>query len=199
MPARPREHQLEELSRRAFEAALPPVWVHRRLDPDYGLDETVEIFDQKEQATGLSFHAQLKSTDEPDLAVALGSVRFSREKADYYSSLALPVLIVLFHAPTERLFARWFHAYNPHVAIRSGSTPLRKTVRFQFSEGDEWKPATPDELEAGVRAFSVFRSPELPLPLRFSLNIDSAREQDPYRHVFGLRAVLKPVASLVAG
>lgn len=198
MPTRPRQHQLEELSRRAFEAALPPVWLHRRLDPDYGLDETVDIFDEEERATGLSFHAQLKATDEPELAVALGSVRFSREKADYYTSLALPVLIVLFHAPTERLFVRWFHAYNPHVAIRGDSAPPRKTVRFQFSEADEWKHATSVELEAGVRAFNVFRSPELPLPLRFSLSTDSVPGQDPYRHVFALRAVLKPVAGLVA-
>lgn len=118
MPAGQRQHQLEELSRRAVEAALPPVWVHRRLDPDYGLDETVEIVDQEERATGLSFRAQLKATDEPDLTVALGSVRFSREKADYYSSLALPVLIVSLPR-ANRLFARWFRAYNPPASCSS--------------------------------------------------------------------------------
>ena len=51
----------------------------RRLVPDYGLDYTVEIFDEARQSTPYSFHAQLKATDEADLKQALGSVRFKRE------------------------------------------------------------------------------------------------------------------------
>src|SRR5687768_10659876 len=112
MPQRPREHQLEGESNRAFESSLPSRWVPRRTHPDYGLDYTVEIFDEDNRGTGLSFHAQLKSTDEPDLARALRSVRFRRDTADYYRAQKLPVLIVLYHAPTQQLFGRWFHAYN---------------------------------------------------------------------------------------
>lgn len=198
MPKRPREHELEELSRRAFADALPPGWVHRSLNPDYGLDETVETFDAEGVATGLSFHAQLKATDELNLSVALKSIRFRRELTDYYRSLALPVLVVLFHAPTERLFARWFHAYNPHVAIRGEPPPVTKTVGFQLSEPDEWTSSTPNDLEAGVRGFVAFRSPELPLPLSFSLSMAAdGGGESLHRHLFALRAVLKPVADLV--
>lgn len=199
MPKRPREHELEELSRRAFADALPARWVHRPLNPDYGLDETVEIFEANGNATGLSFHVQLKATDEPDLAVALRSIRFRRELTEYYRSLALPVSVVLYHAPTGRLFARWFHAYNPHVAIRGAPPPVTKTVRFEMSERDEWGASTPDDLAAGARGFVAFRSPELPLPLRFSVSHDGdADEGTVYRYVFALRAALNPVADLIS-
>src|SRR6478752_6893706 len=121
MPRRPRAHQLEELSRRVFGSALPSRWVSRPLDPDYGLDATVEIFDKHDKATGLAFHVQLKATDQQSLKVALRSIRFSNELAGYYRSLALPVLIVLYYAPGDRLFARWFHAYNEFTAIGRNS------------------------------------------------------------------------------
>ncbi len=107
MPQRPRSHQLEEESNRTFESHLPSRWVARRMHPDYGLDYTVEIFDADEKGTGLSFHVQLKATDESDLDRALGSVRFPRETADYYRSQTLPVLIVRYHAPSKQLFGRW--------------------------------------------------------------------------------------------
>ena len=100
MPKRPRSHQIEGASNRAFENALPPAWVPREQRPDSGIDYTVEVFDG-DDSTGRIFNAQLKSTDESDLERALGSVRFKRETADYYRSLAVPVLMVLYHAPTR--------------------------------------------------------------------------------------------------
>jgi hypothetical protein len=65
LPQRPRPHVLEEESRRAWHAALPPEWVPRRVDPDYGIDETVEIFEEG-VATGLIFNVQLRATDDSD-------------------------------------------------------------------------------------------------------------------------------------
>jgi tetratricopeptide (TPR) repeat protein len=197
MPKRPREHQLEELSRRAFRDVLPPRWVYRPVEPDYGIDATVEIFDRDNRATALSFHVQLKATDQADLAAALRSIRFRRDTADYYWSLASPVLVVLFHAPTNRIFARWFHAYNPHVAIHGEREPAQKTVRFALSERDELTSSTPDDLEAGVRGFIRFRSPEIDLPLRFLLSLDpDAQGPDVYRHLFALRTALRPVGDV---
>ena len=196
MPQRPRSHQLEELSRRAFVDALPARWVHRRHDPDYALDETVEIFDAADRGTGLAFHVQLKATDEPDLRKALGSVRFSRDTVDYYRAQPIPVLIVRFHAPTTRLFARWFHAYNPHVALDPVGGALTKTVAFRFESQDEWTESTPDALVEAVQAFARFRSAELVRPLRFSFA--AADQVRLYDHLFALRTELTPVNELVS-
>jgi tetratricopeptide (TPR) repeat protein len=195
MPERSRSHEQETESQRAFESALPSSWVDRRLVPDYGLDYTVQIFDEAGQTTPYSFHAQLKATDEPDLDQALSSLRFDRKWADHYWSLPLPVLIVRYHAPSHQLFARWFHAYNPHVALRRDSDTRTKTIGFRFSDSDRWSDDTPAQIERAVRAFMRFRSPELELPLRFNV---SSSEVDPLPLVFALRSALTPVADIVS-
>lgn len=199
MPRRPRTHQLEELSERAFAAALPPAWVVRRMDPDYGIDRLVEIFGDDDRATGLQFHVQLKATDEPDIARARGALRFPRETADYYRSLRLPVLIVLYHAPTGKLFGRWFHAYNPHVATDPDRAAVAKSVRFQFEESDAWTDESPRLLKDGVRGFEIFSSPEFGLPLLLAANVsDEARRDELAPLVFALRRVFAPISDLVA-
>ncbi|GAA2022841.1 hypothetical protein GCM10009779_03390 [Polymorphospora rubra] len=59
MPQRPRSHELETESRRAFEALLPSSWVVRRVEDDYGIDLEVEIFEEgSATGGGLSSTAQ---------------------------------------------------------------------------------------------------------------------------------------------
>ena len=199
MPRRPRSHQLEALSERAFASVLPAAWVVRPMDPDYGIDRMVEIFGDDDRASGLQFHVQLKATDEPDIARALGAIRFSRQTAEYYRSLRLPVLVVCYHAPTENLYVRWFHAYNPHLATNPHAANPAKSVRFQFDESDRWTHETPQTLEQGVRGFEIFRSPELDLPLRLAVDASAeARREELASLVFGLRRVLAPISDLVA-
>lgn len=169
VPQRPRSHVLEEENERAFNAALPAGWVVRRQTPDYGIDLTVEIFEEG-RATALSFGVQLKATEEEHLDRALRSVRFVRELADYYWNQPVPVLIVRYHAPSRQLYARWWHAYNSLIAARPDEEDVNaeptKTVSFQFSEADVWHPNTPHELVEAVRSFRRFRSPDIALPLR---------------------------------
>lgn len=169
--------------------------MQREDNPDYGLDWRVEIFDAEEEATALSFSAQLKGTDEPDVDRALGSVRFRRDTAEYYREQTQPVLIVRYHAPSERLFARWFHAYNPHIARRRLKADA-KSVRFQLYPEDEVESDFAEWLEAGVRGFQKFRSPELRLPLRVAVTATEA-SPDVRRATFALRRVLDPVGDLV--
>lgn len=139
----------------------------REVVPDYGIDWTVEIFENGE-ATGRSFNAQVKATDESDLLTALASVRFRRDTAEYYREQSNPVLIVRYHSPTGRLFARWFHAYNPRVA-RNRLSPDAKTVGFQLFEQDEASDDFAARLRAGLDGFLAFRSSELALPLRVAV------------------------------
>ena len=49
------------------------------------------------------FLVQLKGTDQPDLNDAL-SIQFKLQTLTYYRKLDLPVMIVLFHAPTKQFF-----------------------------------------------------------------------------------------------
>jgi len=197
MPQRPRTHVLEEESRQAFRAAVPTRWVIRDDVPDYGNDFRVDVVEEDGTVTGRSFFVQLKATDEEDIGTALGSVRFPRETADLYRSQQLPTLVVRYHARSGRLFARWFHAYNPHVA-REGVKADAKSIRFQFYEQDQIGGDVAERLDAGLRGFLRFRSPELLLPLPVAV-VPTAEGVQPDGHatVFALRQVLEPVSALV--
>lgn len=166
MPKRPREHELEELSRRDFRNRLPPRWVVRDITPDYGIDQEVEVFAAGGDATGLEFYAQLKGTDQARPRAL--SVSLPVGHADYYAALALPVLLGRFHAQSGRLFAKWFHAYDPHYGESPHSADA-KTFTFRWSEEDEWSDDTPERLAAEVEAFRRFRSSRLDFPVAFHL------------------------------
>src|SRR6266571_283309 len=142
MPNRPRSHQVSDESRRAFEAALPGQWVPRVQQPDYGVDEEVEIFDEAGTSTGLRFYVQLKATDGTDEQAR--SVRITRDNARYYHALDLPVLIVSYHAPSATLYARWFQEINPPEGEEDG------TVSVTFDDANRWTTQTPDLLVRDV-------------------------------------------------
>lgn len=203
MPQRPRSHVLETESKHALAAAVPTEWVVRPLDEDYGIDRTVEIFiDGK--TTGLSFHVQLKATDDVDLDKALRSLRFPVDHAEYYSALQLPVLVVLYHAPSKQLYARWWHAYNPRTASRpdlelTEAKVPPKTVGFVLSEEDVWARDTPTGLVEAIAGFHRFRSPHLLLPVVFEVSAsDGAGEAAIDRLIVELRRRLGPLSQDIA-
>lgn len=200
VPLRPRAHTIEDESEQQFRQAVPVEWAVRKLDPDYGIDLTIEIFDETGHSTPFSFHAQLKATEEEDVSKALRSIRFRRDLAEYYWSLAIPVLIVRYHSPSGQLYARWFHAYNPLVAARpDADAEPSKTVGFVFTERDAWTRGTPDELADGVESFRRFRSPDLPLPLTFSVSIaEGMQSAELIPRLFALRRALATVSHVIA-
>ena len=164
MPRRVLQHELETRSRTRFEAALPSVWVARALSPDYGLDYEVEVFAEVGSHTGDSFYVQLKGRGGPDVGKAL-RLWFPHEVADYYRRQGLPVLIVGYHGPTETLFARWFHSFDPHYGGHH-----EKGVTFVLDPTrDLWNDSTPARLASEVRAFRRWRSAKLTLPVTFSI------------------------------
>lgn len=170
MPKRPRPHQLEDESRTAFRAKLPPQWVFERM-ADYGLDGYVEIFDKNGATTGRMFFVQLKATDEPKLNRAL-AVSLKLDTCEYYRSLDFPVLIVRYHAPTLKLYVKWFHTFDPYYSKKA-----KKSITFRLSVEDEWQDETATTLASDVEAFRQIRSPNLTLPVRFTLKLT-----EPYIH-----------------
>lgn len=161
-PRRPRQHALEDASRRGLEKRLPDEWVFRSQAADYGIDGEVEIFEDS-LATGRLFKVQLKATDTDRL-----TVRLPVQKEAYFLSLNLPVLIVLYQAGPDRLFSRWFQSFDPY---RGGRTATGITLRF--SDSDEWSESSPERLRADVEAYFRLRDPRTAFPLQLSLHATS--------------------------
>jgi Domain of unknown function (DUF4365) len=63
-PIRSESHQLEELSKRFIQEALPKNWASDKSSNDYGVDLRVDLF-EGDQATGLELLVQLKATARP--------------------------------------------------------------------------------------------------------------------------------------
>lgn len=167
MTHRVRQHELESESRTAFEAAIGSRFVVRAITPDYGLDVDVEEFDERGVATGLRYFGQLKATDVKNLKRAL-TVRLPLAKETYYRSLAVPVLMVRYHAPTHALYTRWFHDFDPFYDGERSQT----SVPFRWRTDDLWNERTSERLAAEARAFMRFRQPILPLPLTLFVERD---------------------------
>jgi hypothetical protein len=146
MPKRPRSHQLETESTRAFVASLPSAWIYRSVNPDYGLDGLVEIFTPSGRSTGDLFFVQLKGTDE-SRSQTPPPVRLRMHTYQYYQTLLLPVLLVLFQASSRRLYAKWL----PDVSSRDSIILSRKHAVINFNSGDSWNSTRLPALRRRVR------------------------------------------------
>lgn len=151
MPQRTREHVVETESEHALQAVLPSEWTVAWTREDYGIDARVEIFDGG-FATGLAFGAQLKATDEPDLRKAL-KTKIDVTALNYMSAQADPVLLVRFHAPTKRVYARWLHRKD--VVLKRAE---QKTVTLAWSPSDLLDQSAAVGLAEEVRRFRRFRT-----------------------------------------
>jgi tetratricopeptide (TPR) repeat protein len=164
MPHRPREHELEDESRKAFENLLPARLIYRPITPDYGIDGEVEEFESG-TATGRRFFVQLKATDEQDLTKAL-RVRVRLATAAYYRAQPSPVLMVRYMASRNAVFARWFHEfdpYNEHV----GDTHLT----FHWSEGDLLNADGVDQVLAEAARIRTLRSVDFHPPVTIAFSV----------------------------
>ncbi len=168
MPRRTREHALEKESRIAFEQLLPERWIYRRKDADdYGIDGEVEVFRDDGEALGLTFLVQLKSTDEKRADKGLAR-SIAIDRASYYRSLALPVLMVRYLAASDRTYVRWFH-----LDTAFGRGRGRKTTTFRWTDDDLWADERRGwQLAEEARNFLDLRSAAMRLPMPLRLDVE---------------------------
>lgn len=132
--------------------------------PDYGLDGEVEEFTDG-AATGLRYKAQLKGTCKTNLKKAM-SLHVPFSQANYWRAHSLPVLLVLYHKPTDQFYVRWFHTFDPHDG-GVGKTGLT----FRWRDEDEWLPGRARSLAAEARAYLAIRAAQIPLPFAFGVEV----------------------------
>lgn len=164
----------------------------RKADPDYGIDEQVEIFDKDGSATGLLFLVQLKGTDSKDEKQAL-SVPIPVETLRYYRRLDLPVMIVSYQAASGKLYWRWVHEFDEH-----GQTG-KKTVTFTIPEENKWNSEAPQNVRNDLESFREFKSARVKWPIEFELIFEETTLSDTPAVVVesALRQAFKPLAELI--
>lgn len=163
MPGRPRAHELETASERAFERILPDAWTVSLVQPDYGFDRRVEIFENK-TATGLGFLVQLKATDA-DLRQAL-TESLQVSVLNYMQTQVEPVLVVRHHAPTGRIFGFWMHRRD--VVLKRDD---QKTVTMRWALDDELTSMSVGDLLREVQRTRALRTTmDEGRPLRIGLS-----------------------------
>lgn len=137
-PSRPPAHVREDLSRtrvrRAFESAG---WTVEDISRDYGEDQLIRIVDAGEP-TGLWFFVQVKSAASLSRYTsangAVVSYPFAVKNLQRWARTAVPVLLVLWDAETDRLMWR---ALGNGMAAEPGA----KTKRLHFRAEDVLEPS----------------------------------------------------------
>jgi Tfp pilus assembly protein PilF len=157
---------LETLSLRRFEDGLPEnfhfVPSQRR---EYGIDGAVEVFSEStDDATGIRFDVQVKSTDEQNIDAALRIDDLKVSTVNYYQLLERPILISLYHAPTDTVYVKWFHTHRPFE-----TTPNQRTVTFNMAPRRVLTPQIGTDLVAEAQAFYAYTPRQMDFPLSFSV------------------------------
>ena len=165
MSKRPKQHQLEDLSRSKYSLAIPRNWVMRDKDRDYGIDAEVEIFDEKDQATGLVYWVQLKATENSD-KLAARKLDLSIDKIEYYKALELPVLIVLYSDKEDRFYCKWAHEIDLFYTKENA-----KTIRIMFDDEDIWSEDSASKIKLHIEKLRAIKAGAIALPITTFLEV----------------------------
>lgn len=172
MPTRARSHILEEQSIRRFVDALPTGWVYRSKSPDYGIDGEVEIYNNDGSATGLTFHVQLRGTDNAGNA---DRVRLKVDQLNYWLSFDVPTCVVRYESSDASFNWQW----AANIASRTDIREKQKSFTYRFGENERWVETTPEEIR---RTLEVRRRlsgypPSMAMPLRVDLSAIPAADR----------------------
>jgi tetratricopeptide (TPR) repeat protein len=149
---------------------MPSSWPVRDVDDEYGIDMEVEVLRDR-QATGMLFQVQLKATDSEHLEDAR-FIRVKRDTIAYWRAMDLLVLVVLYEAPTRRLFACWAHGISMNV--RPGRVP-GETMSIPFSDDSEIDDTYHERLLDELIAVRAFRTRRVPLPIPVRVMFDESK------------------------
>lgn len=167
MPKRPKQHQLEDLSRAKFQLCLPEEWVIRDKDKDYGIDCEVELFDESENSTALLFYAQLKATASKKES-EIFNVDLKIDTLNYFKQLEIPVLLVRYSKHLDKTFVKWVNEVDLTFAKKKA-----KTFRIKIQkDNDEWTEKTTKQIEHDLKNVRKFNSGSFGFPLSYSINFN---------------------------
>lgn len=145
--ARPSSHRIGDRGQREFFHVIPTTWTAQKPDPDYGHDVRIEVFEASDESTGLVFYAQVRTTDSER---SPPKITLERDERDYYSSHALPTMIVRVTGENH-VYWKWDFTIPPVDSENQSQT-------FHFSESDLWDASSPSLVEEDLRTLRWIQS-----------------------------------------
>jgi len=168
MPNRPKEHELEDLSRAKFQLSLPRKWVFRDKNKDYGIDGEVELFDEDGNTKGLLFYVQLKATSSTQQKDIL-NINLKIDTLKYFNKLDIPVLLVRYSEHLDKFYIKWINSVDLFKS-KEGA----KTFRINLSDMDEWATESANLIEKDLENIKKIKSGLINFPFNYSLQINNA-------------------------
>lgn len=169
MPNRPKQHQLEDLSRLKFEMCLPRNWVFRNKGQDYGIDGEIELFDSNGNAQGLLCYVQLKATSS-EKESKIFNVDFKIDTLKYFSQLEIPVLLVRYSEHQDKIFIKWINSVDLTFAKIDA-----KSFRIKLEKKSDWNENSSKHIERDLKNIKKLKSGFFSLPLPCSILINDAK------------------------
>lgn len=166
MPKRPKQHQLEDLSRAKFQLCLPEEWVLRDKEKDYGIDCEVELFDRDEISTALLFYVQLKATSSKKRS-EIFNVDFKVETLEYFKQLEIPVLLARYSQHLDKTYVKWVNEVDLTFAKEKA-----KTFRIKIEENNEWTEQSAKKIKNDLKNVRKLNSGSFNFPVSYSINFN---------------------------
>jgi len=163
MPKRPKQHELEDLSRAKFQLSIPRKWVLRDKDKDYGIDSEVELFDENGNSQGLLFYVQLKSTSLKESS-DIFNIDLKIETLEYFKQLEIPVLLARYSEYLDKIYVKWVNDVDLTFAKENA-----KTFRIKITENDEWNDKSSTQIENDLKNVRILNSGSFNFPISYSI------------------------------
>lgn len=167
MAKRVRSHILEDESRVAFMNILPPEWVYRDKDKDYGIDCEVEVFEKDGTSTGIVFWVQLKATDSINEKTNK-TVTFDKSKILQFYNYEIPILIVRYISSEKVFYFKWAR----EIIISDES---KNRISVKFTNKNRWDENTSNVIRKYLNLFSVIKNRKLKFPIPIYISNESLK------------------------
>jgi len=129
---RPKEHVIENISSIILRNKLPESWILRDIEPDYGLDKTLEIV-EGEVVTGKEILIQLKGTRTPNFHHDYLSFSLNVSNLLYYMERDTPILLIVVDINTEDCYWVFLQKYVFQVLnIEKPNWDKQKTITLRI-------------------------------------------------------------------
>ncbi|NCO40405.1 MAG: hypothetical protein COZ06_18190 [Armatimonadetes bacterium CG_4_10_14_3_um_filter_66_18] len=148
LPERPRSHTLEQESRDWVRGCFPREWTVEDVQPDYGTDLRVEVFEER-RPTGMLLDVQVKGTDAPIPSDECFSYSAKVKWINYCLTRPCPVCLVHYFAPSKKALWLWVKDYAHLVLdVANPNWQSQVTATLQLPTRKEFGPGSMGEVLA---------------------------------------------------